>query len=1438
MRYLRLACLYLCLFLFTLVGPAVLSAPVQVLHSWGISPAASSIWGVVAHPNGWFYVTSRTGGAHGCGFIYRVSKSGEYEPLFHFSYSETNPAGIAPNSRLAVGRDGNLYGTTSVGGANGYGTVFRMTPAGEHKVLVHFTAGDISVTGKVVAGSDPLGVTLGPDGNFYGMTSGGGTDDGPTAFKVSPAGVHATLADPGIETATPTGELVLGKDGHFYGADTYGGSATDGCVFRMTKTGQVTVIAEFDGNGPTPGYQPYGPLVQGTDGKLYGNTLSSSGTGAGTVFSVTPGGVLTTPLQLTNHYGVYPVGDLVRGNDGAIFGMTEKGVFKISTSGAVSREEVFVPQLSGGCLVAGPDGQICGLSIRSEWGENLKTGFFKITENGIVESAFGSKPPVRPVGSLAEGADGCFYGTTARGGAADQGTIFKMTRSGACSTLIEFTGSVGPYKGGSPNGSLVRGTDGSFYGTTSGPDGFGTIFKVTSEGAFTTLVEFRSLLGSSSGFNPQGGLLLAPDGNFYGTTSQDTSGQGTVFRLTQAGALTQLVVFTGAGGANPGYSPCGSLILGSDGRLYGTTGKPTGAGTVFSLSLDGEMAVLAAVGSPGETLTAGADGHLYGVSNDSVNSHVFRITLQGERSKVHEFSSENPLQGGPALTPLTLGSDGALYGMTQSGGTRDFGTLYKVTSQGQFTLLADLDGGLLGGAGRGNEIPVGFVEGSDGHLYGLTPNGGRGGGGTVLRLNLSPEMRVSGNGRPIENNDSLPDLADHTDFGEVNLAGGKLVRVFTLSNIGGAPLLFASKMPFEISGEHAGDFVVSALPAATLAAERSVTFKVTFDPAGLGLRQAVLRISPQGREVYSFHLQGKGADTKKPVVKITAPTGRTVSGQSPLKVAGTATDDMEIVRIEAILNGGAPQVWNVTTAKGDFTGEIAPVPGANTLSITAYDTAGNSTTVTSAFTFERRYGLEVFRQVPESVTAFPDKAGVVTLTALPASKASVLAKGPASQTSTVVAGTVLKLTATSKPGYLFSHWEGLPETAAPAATAISFGMPETDLQVKAIFVQNPLAGLYGSKATVFQGLLRPDRALVNIDTLGFVSAALTPAKGVLSGKVYIGGSAVPFTAVMNADGSVWFKKGAGYAELLEFQGKKLSLHWEGGLMTLALEGQGGVLSSGLASAPAAPAAGLLDANGKSGLYTMILAGIAQTPPRPVTSFPSGSGYASLTLTSSGSVNVTGMLADGSKITSSGFLNTGDSSPFFVQLPTPGASTKLSSFSGTLQFNPELRPDDDVISTDLLWIRPAVPEGKNPATHLYTSGWPDGLALDGAGARYDPAVTLQESLGCGPVEPEGNAYFGAEAGRLSEQVLRNINVDGNKIVKLDAADKSFTLTFTPKTGLIQGTYTPDWSNPAKTLPKFTGLLIQAGSYEGAHGFSISNALQDTDPESSNVSVWRH
>ena len=297
-------------------------------------------------------------------------------------------------------------------------------------------------------------------------------------------------------------------------------------------------------------------------------------------------------------------------------------------------------------------------------------------------------------------------------------------------TLYTFNGSIGSQ----PQAALTQGPDGSFYGPTilGGQYSDGVIFKVTTNGTPKLLTTFYGADGSS----PQAALVLGPDGNFYGTTSGGGQySKGTVFKVATNGTLTTLVSFNGTNGASTN-----SLTLGPDGNFYGATqqGGTNGYGTVFQVTTNGTLTSLVSFnGTNGEfpnALTLGPDGNFYGTTYAGTNysgtgnfGTVFKVTTNGTLTTLYSFN--NFANGGYPVAALTFGPDGDFYGSTSEGGSSSVGTIFKMTTNGTMILSVAFNYNETGG-----NPTVALTLGPDGSFYGTTPQGGSGGEGAIFNL--------------------------------------------------------------------------------------------------------------------------------------------------------------------------------------------------------------------------------------------------------------------------------------------------------------------------------------------------------------------------------------------------------------------------------------------------------------------------------------------------------------------------------------------------------------------------------------------------------------------------------------------------------------------------------------------------------------------------------
>ncbi|HUI83020.1 MAG TPA: choice-of-anchor tandem repeat GloVer-containing protein [Candidatus Binatia bacterium] len=373
------------------------------------------------------------------------------------------------------------------------------------------------------------------------------------------------------------------------------------------------------------------------------------------------------------------------------------------------------------------------------------------------DGTHGAGPQSPPI----QGSDGNFYGTTFEGGAQRFGTVYQVTPQGGVTVLHNFCSQSNCADGSFPVGGLVEGNDGNFYGTTSqgGAHNVGIVFVISAGGSFNVLHSFTTTGGD--GINPYAGLVKGQDGNFYGTTKAGGNGggqsRGTVFKITPAGVLTTLYRFCSVGACTDGADPYSPLVLASDGNFYGTTsagGHDTcvfSCGTVFKITPDGTLTTLYSFSQsdgaePLAGLAQASDGNLYGTTWMGGTSSgcggegcgtVFKITLNGAFTNLYNFCTQSNCADGrdPYYGTLVQASDGLLYGTTWQGGSDNTcsngcGVLFRIELGGRFTTVHSFTRTTDGASPF-----AGLTQASDGKLYGTTTFGGNNGlgQGTIYR---------------------------------------------------------------------------------------------------------------------------------------------------------------------------------------------------------------------------------------------------------------------------------------------------------------------------------------------------------------------------------------------------------------------------------------------------------------------------------------------------------------------------------------------------------------------------------------------------------------------------------------------------------------------------------------------------------------------------------
>lgn len=564
----------------------------------------------------------------------------------------------------------------------------------------------------------------------------------------------------GTDGAWP-GPLMRGHDGAIYGTTRFGGAADQGTVFRLTLDGQLTTLHSFAGNHAFPS----GLMLRTASGDFYG-TLGGLNDFVGRLFRLTPEGIVTfVPISIFSHTGAdlrlveTPAGDLYGIQGTTFFRMEPNGdavlirtlpepdyfppsnpgivaasdgnfyvnlmdisnlpaqpdvIVRLTPAGDFTRIRTFPTSIGNvSALIEATDGNLYGVAQQDE--------VFRLTKSGAYTtlhrfSGWDGRFP----NSLMQASDGRLYGTTAGGGLSARGTFFEIGGTGFV-TRSHFADPTPVH----PVGTLIRGVDGALYGTScqGGDYNAGTIFRIT-EGATPAVVHaFRHW----DGLCPTSGLTRAGDGSLWGTARSSLFGPGTIFKISPSGVFTLMRILAPAEGGQPL-----ALLLASDGNLYGTTtaANISTAGTVFRITPSGAFTVLhtfnytSGLRNAWAGLAQGADGALYGttvqgtfgVPDQNVNG-AFRLTLSGAYTELPFTVNELGL-------PLRLlaAPDGVFFGTAYSQ------VVFRMTSAGDASIVHKM-------SASDGSIPVGdLIRGTDGLLYGTALKGGAANVGTVFRL--------------------------------------------------------------------------------------------------------------------------------------------------------------------------------------------------------------------------------------------------------------------------------------------------------------------------------------------------------------------------------------------------------------------------------------------------------------------------------------------------------------------------------------------------------------------------------------------------------------------------------------------------------------------------------------------------------------------------------
>jgi uncharacterized repeat protein (TIGR03803 family) len=716
--------------------------------------------------NGNFYGTTQTDSANSSGTVFQMTPGGVETTLFAFN--EAGGGGYFPAAGLVQGADGNLYGTTGAGGANGWGTIFKTTTNGDLATVYTFDGGD--------GGEPAQPMILGTDGNFYGTTSSGGADRNGEVFRLTPNGAFSQLAAFNYANGFGPNKLLEGADGSFYGTTFDGGSNGDGLIFDVNTNGALTTLFSFSyTNG---GFLPLAGLAQAADGTFYGTTYEGGAFGYGTVFAFSLSTAVTTLYSFTGGGdGGHPAADLIQASDGNFYGTTIDGgadndgtVFRWAPGGALVTLAAFDGYNGANPttpLVQGTDGNLYGTTPNGGasgngviFGVNINSTSVQITGQPADQSAFFGATAVFSV--AVTGNPPLFYQWLKNGtNLSDGGNIVgSSTRVLTVNNVGVSDAAIYSVTVSNATGSAAT-SDGAFLEVEFSPPQITTppasqtasvggtaVFHVGAVGDVPLSYQWQSNeVNLTNGANVSGatnssltlsGLTQRSDAtysvivsNAAGVVSAEAT--LTVLPVSAPGTvMASLYWFTG--GADGG-TPNG-LTLGSNGVLYGTTqtGGSYNDGTIFSITINGAFQTLvpfnATNGSnPQAALTQGTDGNFYGTTQGGgPNSWgtVFTLTTNGALTTLATFSNENNIN---PYTALVQGTNGNFYGATQNGTKAGDGNIFEMTPTGTLNVVYSFTGGQ-----DGNE-PIGaLAQGTDGNFYGLTTGGGAHANGGVFKM--------------------------------------------------------------------------------------------------------------------------------------------------------------------------------------------------------------------------------------------------------------------------------------------------------------------------------------------------------------------------------------------------------------------------------------------------------------------------------------------------------------------------------------------------------------------------------------------------------------------------------------------------------------------------------------------------------------------------------
>ena len=689
---------------------------------------------------------TQRGGPDDIGVIFKTDSEGNGQTVvYNFEYE--NP-GINPDgSELFRASNDKFYGITRSGGANSQGVLFEYSPQNEiYTKLIDFD-------GTNGRSSDGSTLVEANNGKIYGTTTWGGSSDNGVLFEFDiNTNVFTKRVDFNNSTGShPISSLMLASNGKLYGMTSSGGANGNGVIYEF-DTITNTFSKKFDFDGSNTGGNPRGSLVEADNGKFYGMTLVGGNNNVGVLFEFdfsTDSFTKKLDFDGTN-LGRNPYGGLVQTSNGILYGMTSSGgatnngvLFEFdTTTDSYSKKYDFDGANSGSrpyaSLEVADNGKLYGMT--KDGGSNGSGVLFEYnptTNMFLKKYDFLNNDGSTPKNSLVKSDDGKLYGMTSSGGNGS-GVLFEFnTNTDTYLKKFNFNENI---VGSFPRGSLLLADNGKFYGMTpnGGSNNSGVLFEFDpTNNTYTKIQDFNS----STGTRPYGSLIQASNGKLYGLTD---GGWGGIFEFNITTNLcSKIYDFPPNNSFSNGRSPEGSLVEASNGKLYGTT-KSGGAnnkgvlfefnpiGNIFTKKYDYPSNIL----NPSNLVQAN-NGKLYGTTQRFSDGPWYNPIQHG--GTLFEFNPNNGaynqlisfnFNDGTFISELVLGTNGKIYG-------KDSNLLYEFDpSNNSYTALSTtLE---TGNVSKEHKLII-----SNGKFYGVTGAGGSNGGGVLFEYDLSTNTYVN-----------------------------------------------------------------------------------------------------------------------------------------------------------------------------------------------------------------------------------------------------------------------------------------------------------------------------------------------------------------------------------------------------------------------------------------------------------------------------------------------------------------------------------------------------------------------------------------------------------------------------------------------------------------------------------------------------------------------